>query len=50
MTNRNLLIIVFKFAAHLGLTALAVVLAGWLRVNLPFGQPLDPPLLIGTLM
>ncbi len=50
MTNRNLRLIILKFAAHLALTALAVLLASWLRLNLPFGEPLVPPIYISTLL
>ena len=50
MPNRNLRIILLKFIAHLLLTAFAVLSASWLRLNLPFGQSLPPPIYVSTLL
>jgi lipopolysaccharide/colanic/teichoic acid biosynthesis glycosyltransferase len=50
LSNKNLRTIILKFAAHLVLTAVAVLLAYWLRLNMPFGKVIMPPLLISTLL
>lgn len=50
MSNRNLGTIIFKFVSHLALTAIAVLLAGWLRSYLPFGKIIPPPVYISLLL